>query len=269
MVNYRLLYLQPDPEVGERVCVGVVFQDDILFDPTFNKVRCLTREWSSDLLRLYLDEIKTQVHRLNVDFELTIRKFAPLFSASASRQMEAPATAESKLALYKSYVASRSPSDAVARRRAEFVANLSKFALSADHIPLTEVITNATGKEVLGKTRVPVSEVALAIRGPEQTVLLDGVDLNIDSAKFALRQAGRINHTFWQYRLHAEKQHKKIKRVALVFNGKSHLRAELKEAHDYALDQFKKEADFVIDACLDGAQEEVQKYLVQNLVFAS
>jgi hypothetical protein len=74
-------------------------------------------------------------------------------------------------------------------------AGVRDFVISEVHSSLT-VIANATGREVLGKTRVPVREVALAIKGRVQTVLLDGVDLNIDSAKIALRHAGRVNHTF-------------------------------------------------------------------------
>jgi hypothetical protein len=264
VVDYRLLYLQPDPEAGERVCVGVVFSDDLLFDSTFAKVRCLSKEWSADLLRVYLDEIKNQVQSPRSDFELAIKRFAPLFSASAPRQLEAPATNQRKLALYQTFVASKPASDAAAVRRAAFVTHVRDFVISEVHSSLT-VIANATGREVLGKTRVPVREVALAIKGRVQTVLLDGVDLNIDSAKIALRHAGRVNHTFWQYRIQAEKYHKNIKRIALVFNGHSHLRPDLKDAHDYALHQFQKEADHTEDASKDGAQERLQKFLAEQL----
>ncbi|ADW67348.1 hypothetical protein [Granulicella tundricola] len=263
--QYRLLYMQPDPEVGENICVAVMFGDDLLFDPTFSKVKCLTREWRPGLLRLYMNEIRMTLLRDTSNFEVSIKRFAPLFSASRPRYLATPVAPETKVALYQAYVANRSTLDAAARRRESFVEHVNRFVTARELPPSTEVIANATGREVLGRTKVSVRPVALALKGLAQTVLVDGIDLNLDSAKIAIQQAGRITHTFWQYRLYGAEQNKNIKRVALVFNGNSHKKADLRDAHDFAFQQFQTESDIVIDAASEDADRQVQGFLEHYL----
>lgn len=44
LADYRLLYMQPDPEDEERVCIGILLQEinqrpEILYDSKFSRLR--------------------------------------------------------------------------------------------------------------------------------------------------------------------------------------------------------------------------------------
>lgn len=106
--------------------------------------------------------------------------------------------------------------------------------------------------------------VALAITARESLVLVDGVDLKVSTATQVVSSANRIVHTFWQYGRVRETKRSlfgEIKRVGIVLNGVQRIEKALGEAHDYALDQFKKESELSVDAASETGSVSLRKML--------
>ena len=81
--------------------------------------------------------------------------------------------------------------------------------------------------------------------------LIDGVDLTILTPDSALKRVTRVAHTFWQYgrvRQLELRNRGNIRRIGVVFNGATNPGAAYKDAHDFALHEFSKEADLAVDA---------------------
>jgi hypothetical protein len=59
--RYRLLYYQPAPETGERITIGLLFEDDehafLYYDKQFAKLRKLYPWIDSKTVGFYLDEM--------------------------------------------------------------------------------------------------------------------------------------------------------------------------------------------------------------------
>src|SRR5262249_22959324 len=95
-----------------------------------------------------------------------------------------------------------------------------------------------------------VSNVALAVRKTNEVVLIDGVDLTILSPGRALSRINKVAHTFWQYKTVRDDclVGRDIRLIAVVLNGSDAPQPAYKDAHDFALHQFNKEADLAVDA---------------------
>jgi len=107
-----------------------------------------------------------------------------------------------------------------------------------------------------------IRPVALALRKVRGVVLIDGIDLNVSTPSRALQRAGRVTHTFWQYkRIQQLGIDDGICRIGIVINGATHPRPDYNDAHDFALDQFTREADYAIDAHSSDALEKLRNAL--------
>jgi hypothetical protein len=133
------------------------------------------------------------------------------------------------------------------------------------HFTLTRTQGNASSEDVIGRDDAEVEPIALALRNGKQTILLYGLDLHKATGKQARSQITRVNHVFWHYKKVASQEDLDIRRVALVFNGKSHLKPDLRDAHDFALDQFRSQADLTLDASKMDAKREVRSFLAEVL----
>src|SRR5687768_4024367 len=96
VAKYRLLYVQPDPENGDRVCIGVVVDDpssraSVAYDTAFSKLRCVTHEYDFQLLRFYLDDLRLQLKSTSSP-ETVLSRYSPILVSSEPRLVSAPVT---------------------------------------------------------------------------------------------------------------------------------------------------------------------------------
>ena len=87
--KYQLLYFQPEPEDGERVCVAVLASGfgevELLFDPSFSRVRCIAPSFQPELLSSYIEELRKELRSKPSERLLTLGRFAPQLVASDER----------------------------------------------------------------------------------------------------------------------------------------------------------------------------------------
>ena len=257
--DYRLIFFQPDPESGERVCVGVSVGEDLLYDEKFSRARCLSRELDVDILRFYLHEMRQKIVLGRERLELILQSFAPLFASSPPKKITLPVTEAKKLRLFERFVLHKSPNETESApsgtaSREIFVRHLREFTDSQNNPPFDAVIENARAKDILGMSRPHLGTVALALKRKSCTFLIDGVDLNLLTPKEALQQSQKVTHTFWQYKRLGDDTRNWIKRIGVVFNGNSASRPDYRDIHDFALDQFRNEADWAVDASADDSR---------------
>jgi hypothetical protein len=267
LAEYRLLFMQPDPESGERVCVGIFIDGDLLYDREFSRARCISSAVNVDQSNVYLESLRDRVASRPAIAEL-VGEYAPLFSCSSARSVTLPVTSEKKLSLFEHFVKrkARNRTRNAAARREHFVNHLHQFALTGLNLRDAQVIENASASDVIGREDVDVELVAIALRTETHTIILDGIDLNSSSSgKQARTQIAQVSHVFWRYKRFALQERLDIKRVACIFNGNSHLRPELRDAHDFALDELRGHADLTLDASNQDAKHDVRSFLDQAL----
>jgi hypothetical protein len=261
-IEYQLIFLQPRPEIDERVCVGIRVGQDLRFDQTFRRAKGLLVKGSESIFRVYLNEIRDRL-RSKEPSDRVFESYRPLIHTSSIRRVAKPVTDERIKMLLTRYIGASSARRVTraAEIRRETVHHIEDFALS--HIVLApwSHIQNARASEIFGSPGVKAPSIALALKTHSSTVLIDGVDLNVSNTKSAIEQTDKLNRKFWLYRRLADERSRKLPRIALVFNGNSHASLEMREAHDYALDQFKDVADLAIDASRDGAEGILREFV--------
>ena len=109
--KYRLLFFQPNPEDGERVCVGVLLEEEygrsysVLYDEKFPKVHCIAPHAEPELIKFYLDDLHDALRsRTGDDPILTLRRYGPQLIASDERLVSLPITETIKLRLLERFV---------------------------------------------------------------------------------------------------------------------------------------------------------------------
>lgn len=261
--EYRLVMLQPDPESGERLCVGVLVAGDLLYDESLSRLRCFSTDLKLDLVRFYLSDFRERVARLAGEpMERVAREYAPLIVLSQPRLVVSPVKESTKHMLAARFIGFRVNSAIRgAEGRATVAAVRESFTNRLRHlaggiVPSADghLIENARPRDVFGEKRPGVGTVAMAIKRHDKTILMDGVDLNVMRPKEAISATGKVVHTFWQYRLAAARYGDNLQRIAVVFNGVQPREYALRDAHDFAIHQFRQEADDTIEA---SSQEEV------------
>jgi hypothetical protein len=256
--TYRLLHFQPDPEDGDRVCVALLVQDGdrytILSDKKFPKLQCIAPSFEPELVRFYLEDLETGLRKSPGEIDFLLQRFVPQLLASEERRLSLPLSESQKFQLLERFVVGRR------KRRTEEVAVSSSERLANEHLqsyvnefrrmPQFELIRNAKYPEVFGKKMPAVKPVAIALRAPNKLVLVDGIDLRVFTPSQAVTKVNRTVHTFWQYgrlRKMDLPLEQKIERVGIVLNGTSPKTSDYLEAHDYAVDQFRRESDVMVD----------------------
>ncbi len=277
--NYRLVYFQPDPEDGERICIGLLFYDQdqysLIYDSSFPKLSCIAPRYGKAVLKLYLDELEESLRRASpYDVELTLKKSGPQIITSDIRALLVPLTNAIKQKLLERFVLNnqrheifQSSKEDVQKRDypvQESIAGFLKGFLSdSQH----NVIFQAKAKQVIGKNLPNVSSVAASVRLPGRIIVIDGVDMKVATAKQVINRVNRVTHTFWEYgRAELDYSLSKIdslKRVALVLNGRPQYSFAQKDAHDFALHQFGNESDLVV------TDETTQGQELRNLLGSS
>ena len=106
-----------------------------------------------------------------------------------------------------------------------------------------------------------VKPVALAVELDNRVVLVDGIDLKIMKPATAVTRVNQVSHTFWQYtRVEPNflDRGRSFKRVGVVLNGAPHTDPGYADAHDYAVHQFRKEADVIYDTWSGQGRSEME-----------
>jgi hypothetical protein len=256
--HYRLLHFQPDPEDGDRVCIGVLLEEGrrytVLCDSKFQKLRCVAPDFEPELVAFYLRDLEANLDRSSEPIEITLRRCAPQMIASEPRSLAAPITDMARQRLLERFVLPvqtlQVRTSADSKGESEASEHLRLFLRDLAPIAEATFIPNARPRELIGKNLPYVKPVAFAIRKPSTVVLVDAVDLRIMSPARAIAKANRIVHTFWQYgRLQSEGlfTQPQVKKVGIVMNGSSPKTEPYFDAHDYSFHQFNNEADVAVD----------------------
>ena len=260
--SYRLVYFQPEPEDGERVCVGLLFCDygqySLSYDSSFPKLSCVAPRYGKAALKFYLNELEQSLHRASPDeVETILRKSGPQILTSDVRALLAPLSNAIKQKLLERFVLGcHSPQtlqamkDEVVKRERPVEESITGFLKAFLPANKGDVIFQARPRQLIGKSLPNVSRVAASIRLPGKIVLIDGVDMKVATAKQVINRVNRVTHTFWEYgrakREHLFTTSDSLKRVALVLNGRPKYSLPQRDAHDFALHQFEKEADLLV-----------------------
>jgi hypothetical protein len=260
--SYRLVYFQPNPEDGERVCVGLLFRDQkefsLVYDSAFRRLSCIAPRHEKGLLKTYIDELEETLRQARPEDEkMILRKFGPQIIVSEERALLAPLTSSIKQRLLERfvlgphasipvYVREEAPASYQKATDASIIAFINEY-LPGESATMTLL---AKPKQIIGRPLPNVAPVAASVRIPGRIVLIDGVDLKVASARQVLNRVNKVTHTFWEYGK-AEKDHlltgnDVLQRVALVLNGIPRYSTAQKDAHDFALHQFEREADLLV-----------------------
>lgn len=252
--EYRLLLFQPDPESGERICIGVAVDGGLLFDPNFSRVQSFSKSIAPEILRFYLSDLRERISRSKGEFvERLVRDYAPMFGVSPPRRIVSPVSSATKLMLLRRFVHGDNEEHFRASRgaiRKQFTNRLERFA---NHVVDTaetrsRFISNAAAIDIFGERHKGVGRIALAIIRDNQVVLMDGLDLSLLDSIHVLPASTRVAHTFWQYGRVRSNYVNAITRVAVVFGTDTATSGRTSDAHTFAVEQLRKEADETIQA---------------------
>lgn len=274
--KYRLLFFQPNPEDGERVCVGVLLEEEygrsysVLYDEKFPKVRCIAPGAEPELIKFYLDDLNGALRsRSGDDPILILKRYGPQLVASEERLVALPITDTTKLRLLERFVTpcevSKAKLDYVkthAPPKDRFAEHMRLFV--GKYIPENQMLQDAGPKQMFGHSVGDLGTVAIAVRRPGKTIMIDGVDLQLMDRKQVVTRANQVAYRFWQYgRLRSSDSllPMAFSRIGVVLDSSTHRAKAYYEAHDFALHQFQKEADIAVDTLSGQGTDEFEKAL--------
>lgn len=262
--KYWVLYFQPLPEAGERIAMALVFERRekhamVEYDPTFAKVCRLFPDADPEALAFCLATLRRELAATE-SIEATLGLYGPQFAVSEARRLALP-VAEATVEMLKTRYLyppkrgrkERAKDDKVAQGIQAYIRNLTGSRV--------EFRTNVNAREIFGQAVPGTKRVALALETPTGWTLVDGVDLNLLSAKDAAARADDIARTFWNYGRADLGAGIELQRVGVVLNGHSHLDPKTHEAHDYALHRFETESDHAIDSAASGSDSKLKRLL--------
>jgi hypothetical protein len=261
---YRLLYYQPAPETGERITIGLLFEDEghafLHYDKQFAKLRKLYPWIDSKTLGFYLDDLKSALAKTTC-IEPVLNLYGPQLVSSDARKVTLPITDALVKMLMGKFVqpAPRGPHEA--KQPDQVAIAIQAYVKNRAHKVL-QYHTEVTPETILGRKVAGVGAVALAMESGTGWTLIDGVDLNLLKPQQAIDRADDVGRTFWKYsQLASEGQAGTIRKIGVVLNGLSHLKPREHDAHDYALHRLKAEADTAIDASSMEATANLEREL--------
>lgn len=277
---FRLLYFSPDPEYAERVCVGLLFAGDratqVVYDPRFQRLRCLSKSLDVSLVQQYLDDLRSRLRGAGrAESESVLNRYQPQLTASEPYRVISELSPAMQQRLLDRFTSSeekdarKESREAAARQLEPFARDLNTFLsrIAPSRLSASSVLRLAKPLDIFG-INAKIAPVAMAIVDERDATLLDGVDLN--SPKGAALRVGRVVHTFWRYgqlrdqgglapRLNGAMR---LHRVAVILSsGREHDR-RVAEAHKYATHLFSAEADLTVDEESGKGVAELQELLM-------
>lgn len=272
IASYRLVYFQPDPEDGERVCVALLFyterEVELLYDPKFPKVVCLTSKANCDLIRVYLDDLKMYLKSHLSDIDSHILRYAPHLVMSEVRKSVWPLSDRARLYLMRRFLSKDkrvAPDQMVKEGNVKtHIRDVVKNA-TRDHIEHL-IKEDVSSQWVLGEKVPQIRPVAFALDRNNRIILIDGTDLTVLTPILARRRANDVALTFWQYRQYGQTQgyrldRKPLFKIGVVINGTRTSQPSYKDTHDFVMHQFGEEADLAIDAASDRGLDTLKEAL--------
>jgi hypothetical protein len=263
IADYRLVFFQPEPESGERLCIALVFTETngkrtLLFDDRFSRVRCFAPSFETDLLRFLMRSVEEQLHDPSTPLDQSLLGLGSQLSFSPERRIASPITERTKVHLLDRFVTHGGHDDLATaetaslqrvRRDAVFVAHVLSFARPLLNNGTWNFVERASSSQVFGQRLPGVGKVSLMISTQDSVTVLDGVDLSIQSPKEVVKRTGQVAHTFWQYGRYSKELvlPKQMNRVAVIFDGGESPNSEYRDAHLYAQDILSKESELVIE----------------------
>jgi hypothetical protein len=271
--SYRLVYFQPDPEDGERVCVALLVSVnrhfEMLYDQSFPKLKCLAPHIDPKLIRIYLDDMEVHLNRGSSDIDFLLRKHAPHLVTSQVRKLAWPLSNTDRIHLVERFLSREKGSGWAEQRKAEndFKADLRQLVQGLAGGAFEELKEGAKPDWVLGRKIPQIKPVALAVRKRSAVLLIDGVNLRELNPTAAVKQVSKVAHTFWQYGRQIDQMDfsgiQSIRRIGVVLNGVKQTSPAWRDAHDYALQEFDMKGDLAVDAArpehLKALEQEISK----------
>ena len=272
--SYRLVYFQPDPEDGERVSVALLYTADgdvdLLYDPTFSKLKCLDPNTDPEIVKMYLEDLSSSVRTRGADVDLIAKQYSPHLTTSEKRKASSPLTDELRLHLLRRFLSKGEHAMLTVEKtkpsKADQVKEHLRLLINRTAIKSPYLKEDAKADWVVGPhVRRKIGTVAFALRHENGVVLIDGVDLSIMKPRSAASRVGSIAYTFLQYgrvRQMGFFDRKALSRVGIVMNGAtSPDRPDYKDIHDFAIQEFRKDADLVVDTTLPETINEFKETL--------
>ncbi len=260
LAEYRLVFFQPEPEDGERLCIGLLFSDEgnrraLVNDSTFARVRCFAPKFEVGLLRFLMKTLDANLRDRSLSLEQALTSLGSQLSLSTERRVASPASDATKMRLLERFVIRKDAKLSIAASSEKvaadmrFVSHLLSFARPLMKNEDQVVIENADSKQVLGKKIAGVGTVSLMIETNDRLTVLDGVDLSIQGPKEAVNRTGKVAHTFWQYERYMKQliNPRKINRVAVIFNGVSNPGPKYRDAQAFALEILSERSELLIE----------------------
>jgi hypothetical protein len=260
VAEYRLVFFQPEPEDGERLCIGLLFSDEgnrrsLEYDSAFARVRCFAPTFEVGLLRFLMKSLDTQLHDHSLSLEQALASLGSQLSLSAERRVASPVSDATKMRLLERFVIRKEAKLSIAAMSekvatdARFAAHLLSFARPLVQSTNRVIVENADSRRVLGRKIPGVGTVSLMIEAEGRLTVLDGVDLSIQGPKEAIARTGRVAHTFWQYGRYMGELMipRRINRVAVIFNGVANPGPKYRDAQAFAREILAERSELLIE----------------------
>lgn len=259
---YRLVYFSPRPEDDERVCVGILLYDsgraDFEFDDSLDKAHCFAPDYTKASLRFMLETIRGQAKNAVLAGHIT--ELSPQIQLSGERILRTGVTAKVREILREKYLLKPKAADHRTRQKSRgpgrnidsyLAKHFSLFSGSVHRAVGAQDLFGAAAQD-LPPDLVPRT-VSRAVVSGGSVCLLDGVDLHTDSTEALVHRVTRVSRTYWQIGKAQEflgsSHAPNILRAAIIFDGDGpDVEPALKWRQDYAMDQFRKNANVTVKA---------------------
>lgn len=258
--SYRLLYYQPKPEDGERICIALLFyfkQDiDVLYYADFPRLRCIAPQVDPELIQIYLDDLTANAKKNPSQINDALRRHTPHIIASPERKSIWPLSNEFRLHLMKRFLGLKGKMPKVleisSETKEDQVKEHLREIMHRANISDDKLKENVTPKWVFGeKIRRHIKTIAFGVRNESGVILIDGVDLSVKSKQAVAARVGKVAYAFFQYdrvRQLGFADRQVFKRVGVILNGAAEQGPDYRDSHDFALAEFRDTADETIDA---------------------
>src|SRR5580700_2505389 len=107
--QFWIVYLQPEPESGERIAIALAIRDNgfvrFEYDNRFSKALCAFPSFDSKLLQFYLDSMERELasHR-GETLESVLSPYAPQIIFSSPRRIAVPLSNSTRMSLLEKFV---------------------------------------------------------------------------------------------------------------------------------------------------------------------
>lgn len=269
---YRLVYFQPKPEDGERICIALLFNYgrdvDLLYYPDFPRLRCLSPHIDPQLIQFYLDDMTSTLRQNPESIESDLKRHTPHLLASPVRRIAWPLTNEARIYLMKRFLGVEGKRAQMVEARSpqpDLVKEHLRQLIQRAKVRNEDLKEDAKPEWILGRKVRYIKKVAFALRKDYGVVLIDGVDLSVLPAQSTVTRVGKVKHAFWQYGQlkQMEFSDANIQRVGVVLNGVASPSPEYRDAHEFALHEFRQEADVTIDSASPSDLNTFQQILTR------